>query len=170
MPRPELIQFGDLAPAHFEDHPVWVSCHSVDYDEPWYDDTDDETFRPWTGTLPIDPGQGMYLVRTDFVLGDRSKLRGFLTPAQPTEAGPRVLGTVQPQVFLPSGERIGFWLGMFGNPAMASGALSSVLGKTAEEIFPIRFAAAPDLAAGLTTGEIHGFYTIPDGKNVVIGR
>jgi hypothetical protein len=27
-------------------HPVWVSCHSVDYDEPWYDGTNEETFRP----------------------------------------------------------------------------------------------------------------------------
>jgi len=53
--RTHLKQAGDLVAANFEAHPVWVSCHVVDYDEPWYDDTDEETFRPWLGALPLDP-------------------------------------------------------------------------------------------------------------------
>lgn len=44
-PRPLLRQFNDLRPQDFEEHSVWVNCHVIDYDEPWYDDTDAETFR-----------------------------------------------------------------------------------------------------------------------------
>ena len=40
-------------PDDFATHPVWVSCHSVDYDEPWYDGTDEETFRPWLSEIPV---------------------------------------------------------------------------------------------------------------------
>jgi hypothetical protein len=42
----ELKQFGDLYPADFDRHPVWVSCHGADDGQLWYDATDEETFRP----------------------------------------------------------------------------------------------------------------------------
>jgi hypothetical protein len=38
--RPNLKQFGQLIPADLASHPVWVSCYGVDYDEPWYDETE----------------------------------------------------------------------------------------------------------------------------------
>ena len=63
MDKPELKQFGDLTPADFDRHPVWVGCHTVDYDEAWYEDTDEETFRPWAGILPVTESQDMLLVR-----------------------------------------------------------------------------------------------------------
>lgn len=49
MEKPELKQFGDLTHEDFDRHPVWIGCHVADYDELWYEDTDEETFRPWTG-------------------------------------------------------------------------------------------------------------------------
>lgn len=102
--KPELVQFGALTPAHFARHPVWIVCHIPDYDEPWYDETDEETFRPWTGPLPVAATEGMLLARAAFVLADGSRLSGFLTPAvegDPTEP----LGLMQPQVFLPGTSR-----------------------------------------------------------------
>ena len=72
--RPELKQFSDLTPSDFERHPIWVDCHVVDYDEPWYDDTDEETYRPWAGPLPVEIGSSV-LVRADFV-GDIVKSCG----------------------------------------------------------------------------------------------
>jgi hypothetical protein len=42
-PKPALKQFGDLALEDFELHPVWVQCHTFDYNEPWYGETDEET-------------------------------------------------------------------------------------------------------------------------------
>ena len=47
--RPKLKQFGHLTPDDLASHPVWVSCHSVDYDEPWYDDTENLSHFPKTG-------------------------------------------------------------------------------------------------------------------------
>jgi hypothetical protein len=46
MGVPILSQFGDLTSEDFDRDPVWVGCHTVDADEPWIDDTDEETFRP----------------------------------------------------------------------------------------------------------------------------
>jgi hypothetical protein len=110
--KPQLVQFGDLTPRHFERHPVWVQCHIVDYDEPWYDETDEETFRPRLDPLPADPAEGMLLVRAEFTLGDGSQLGGFLTPAVADGSDPEwQLRLVQPQVFMPAGGLAGFWEG-----------------------------------------------------------
>jgi hypothetical protein len=163
---PRLVQFGDLTPAHFVESPVWASSHSFDYDEPWYDETDEETFRPWDGPLPVSPHDGLFLVRARFTLADQHSLDGFLTPAIPTGSGERVLGAIQPQLFLESGKRVAFWLGMFGDPTRACANLYSGLGKSANAVFPIRFRAFDDLASGVTQGELLGFYIVPDGSTV----
>ena len=38
MTRPELKQYGSLTPADFQQHAVWVACHTVDDDEEGYED------------------------------------------------------------------------------------------------------------------------------------
>jgi hypothetical protein len=38
--RPELRQMSSLALEDFDRHPVWVQSHIMDYDEPWYEETD----------------------------------------------------------------------------------------------------------------------------------
>ncbi len=90
--KPLLKQFSELTEDDFAQHPVWIAVHTVDYDEPWYDETDEETFRPWLGPLPIDPSEGMFLVKADFELHNGRHLNGFVTPAFPDDT----LGTVQP--------------------------------------------------------------------------
>lgn len=161
-----LVQFGDLTAAHFAEHPVWASCHSFDHDEAWYDETDEETFRPHTGKLPVDPRDGMYLVRACFRLADGTPLEGFITPADAGEKGDGVLGLVQPQLYLPSGERVGFWLGMFGDPASEAPRFYAALGRDRGTVFPMAFDADPGLARGIVSGRIAGFYTVPDGRTV----
>ena len=79
--KPELKQFADLSPADFCRHPVWIACHTEDHAEPWFDETDEETFRPWLGALPVSPSDGTFLVRATFELQDGSRHDGFLTPA-----------------------------------------------------------------------------------------
>jgi hypothetical protein len=56
---PELVQFGALTAKHFARRPVWLGVHTVDYGEPWYDGTDEETFRPfvYVDAWPRDAGQ-----------------------------------------------------------------------------------------------------------------
>jgi hypothetical protein len=109
MAKPELKQFGDLLPADFDRHAVWINCHFSDYEEPWYEETDEETFRPWNGLLPVSPADGMLLVRAVLVLADGTRFPGFVTPASREED----LGTQQPQIFI--GQRqFGFWGGVLG--------------------------------------------------------
>jgi hypothetical protein len=104
---PELKQCGDLTLDDFRKHPVWIGCHGADYDEPWYDDTDEATFRPRTGDLPADPSEGMLLVRATAVLADGSQLAGVITPA--FDEGD--MGTLQPLVFV-NGQPFSFWGGI----------------------------------------------------------
>jgi len=153
MARPELKQFGELEPEDFDRHPVWIGCHTADYGKPWYESTDEETFRPWTGKLPADHSQGMLLVKANFELMDGSRYTGFVTPSDKADD----LGTHQPQLFV-GDQRFSFWGGMFGIPGSGQQALYAALNRSPEEIFPLRFNGNPELATGVITGQINGFY------------
>jgi hypothetical protein len=155
MNTPEFKQFGDLVQSDFERYPVWIGCHTVDGDEPWYDETDEETFRPWNGSLPTGPSEGMLLVRATMEFADGTLVPGFVTPAFDEDD----LGTQQPQIFV-GGRRFGFWGGMVGVPLPERHAFYAALGKPPEAVFPLRFAVAPGVATGVVTGEVMGFYRI----------
>ena len=129
---PELKQFGDLAEDDFVRHPVWINCHVEDYDKPWYDQTDEETFRPWTGPLPVAPSQGMFLVRASAQFHDGSQHTGFLTLA--FEEGD--LGMRQPHVFV-EGKLYDFWGGGPGIPIGWRQKFYEASGKEPQEIFPL---------------------------------
>ncbi|HSF05570.1 MAG TPA: hypothetical protein VLG10_07230 [Methylomirabilota bacterium] len=162
MNTPEMKQFGDLVPSDFERHPVWIGCHTADYDEPWYDETDEETFRPWNGPLPAGPSEGMLLVRAAVQLADGTAVPGFVTPALDEDD----LGTQQPQIFV-GGRRFGFWGGVVGVPSQDRQAFYAALGKPPEAVFPLRFAAEPGLTTGVVTGEVVGFYRL-EGDEVEV--
>jgi hypothetical protein len=153
MERPELKQFGDLTPEDFDRHPVWIGCHNADYGQPWYDVTDEETFRSWTGELPADVSEGMLLVRATFEFRDGSSHLGFITPAH----HPGDLGTQQPQIFA-GRRRFGFWGGVRGVPIDERHALYAALATKPADIFPVRFSVDPKLVSGNTTGQVSGFY------------
>jgi hypothetical protein len=180
MATPELKQFGELEAEDFERHPVWVGCHTADYGKPWYEDTDEETFRRYTGKLPADPAEGMLLVRAVFELRDGSRYRGFVTPAaegwdkglvgRPIFEHNHILGTQQPQMFV--GDHLfGFWGGMLGIPSQAQQELYAALGKRPDVIFPVRFYTDADLTTGVGDGAIEGFYRQDrDGIHVAIAE
>jgi hypothetical protein len=125
----------------------------ADYDEPWYDDTDEETFRPWIADGPVSAKDGIFLVRAKLRLADGRVFVGFVTPQSRKE--PLSLGTMQPYLFLPSGRPFGFWDGMFKRPMSQRKVIYQELGGDPKAIFPIRFAAEK----GITTGRVAG--TIP---------
>lgn len=158
--RPELVQFGDLTPDHFARHPVWIQCHVVDYDEPWYEETDEETFRPRGGPLPADPSEGMLLARAAFVFADGSRHDGFLTPAIPGDPM-ELLGLMQPQLFLPDGALGGFWEGVMARGEAEHAAFYRALGKTASDVFPVDCSASPELVGGIAQATLRGFYSMP---------
>ena len=162
MSPPTLKQFRDLVLQDLESSPVWVNCHVIDSDQPWYADTDEETFRPWDGALPVDPSETMFVVSAKFELASGDSLFGFLTPQSPGDAD---LGVMQPYLFTPAGHLAGFWLGMFGEPdANLYGELRAV----SEPVFPIRFAALPGLCTGVSSGVLDGFYRWSESGAVLI--
>lgn len=167
---PTLVQFADLTPKHFDANPVWASCHSLDHDEPWFDKTDEETFRPWQDALPVDPTNGMFLVKATLHLADGTSFPGFATPAISEADRTPPFGLIQPQLFLPSGQRIGFWLGMFGNSADAAFSLYDTVNKSASSVFPIQVQVDQSLWQHEASLEVVGFYTVPDGSTVLVSR
>ncbi|MBN2383114.1 hypothetical protein JXQ70_09555 [bacterium] len=166
-PKPELKQFGDLVPADFDRHPIWVNCHVIDYEQPWYQETDEETFRPWLEDSPADPSVTMFLVKARFTLADGSTLSGFLTPQLPeaseTDGN---LGIIQPQLFLPNGRLVSFWFGIMSPAQEYLDQFYAELGKSQDQIFPISFSAEEHLATGIVTGQIPGFCS--QAKNATI--
>ena len=75
--KPELKQEWELTHADFKRFPVWIGIHNYDIDEPWYDESDEETFRPWTGQLPFVNKKGIALVATTFEFADGSIYPGY---------------------------------------------------------------------------------------------
>jgi hypothetical protein len=152
----ELVQFGDLDEDSFAAHPAWVSCHVLDYDEPWYDDTDEETFRPWEGALPVDPALTMFVVSATFRFADGTSYRGLVTPIGPQDDGAGALGVMQPWLFLPDAKPVAFWPVQEPAASRERERLLRATGKSQEEVFPIRFEADRGLAGGIASGEIPG--------------
>jgi hypothetical protein len=162
--KPELRQFGELTAEDFERVPVWIACHIEDYDEPWYDETDEETFRPWSGALPVSPSLGMLLVRATATLADGSSYPGFYTPAESDD-----LGLIQPQIFV-AGRLFSFWGGVMGVPQPVRDDLYRSIGASPDVVFPIRFAAAPGLVETVSPIEVQGFYKSLDLEAVEVER
>jgi len=166
--KPLLKQYGDLTMDDFIRHPVWINCHTEDYDEPWYDDTDEETFRPWVGTLPCDPDKGIFLVRAELTLADGTRFPGFITPQK--DGKPPYLGTLQPCLFAQSGKLHGFWGGIRKFSREECDHVYADLGKDASKIFPIRFAVEKGFTNGHTSGEIPGFCSIKNDDDIEITK
>ena len=161
---PELRQFGTLTGTDFDRVPIWLACHVADYDEPWYEETDEETFRPWDGEIPVEPQGGMYLVKATATLADGSSLPGFLTPADGND-----LGSAQPQLFA-GAAMVSFWGGVMGVPEQQRAAFYASLGKAPDAVFPILFSVAPGLVREQAAIQVDGFYRIAKGGKAVVER
>lgn len=161
---PALKQFEDLTEDDFAQYPVWINCHVEDYEQPWYGQTNEATFRPWAGALPISPSQGMFAVRSTAHFRDGSIYPAVLTPAFEESD----LGAMQPYVFIGK-KQWGFWGGRPGISVGWRQRFYEASKKEPEEIFPIRVSAEAGLADGVTTCQVDGFYWLK-GKAVVLER
>ena len=189
MVMPEMKQEYDLSPADFVRQPVWVGVHNYDSDEPWYEQSDEETFRPWTGPLPFSETRGFVVVAATFELADGSVYPGYCRavgddwdlPPTPTtmqdgtqnkpqswtsmHGGSQlsVLLLQSPIIFL-DGRSFDFQLRI---PEFRKSAIQSfyaAIGKKPSDVFPIQFAANNRLAAGIISGKLDGFYDFPLSK------
>jgi hypothetical protein len=179
MKSPELRQFGELGPEDFVRHPVWILCHTADYKERWYKDTDEDTFRPWTKELPAIVLRETLLVRADLELWDGSHYSGFITPLvdghDTLTGGGRPdfarhpFARQQPNIFV-GDSRFGFWGGRPGISKQKQHEFYSAIGKQPEQIFPLQFHAEDGLANGLLTGRVEGFYRSTRDGSIHVDR
>ena len=169
--KPILKQFEDLTPKDFVDYPIWVQCHIIDYEEKWYDETDEETFRPWVGNISVSPAYAMFLVKANLITSDGDIFTGFLTPCLKSNyKHENYLGFIQPQIFTKTGERFGFWTGMFPKEKSNIDQFYKLMGKSTDQIFPIIFKAETGLSSGVTSGKINGFLTKGENNSVLITK
>lgn len=183
--KPELKQIGNLTHSDFQRHPVWVGVHNIDQGKPWYGSSDESTYRPNTERLPLAAESGAVLVRANFILCDGSRYPGYVRAASPNwdmplrkgmatarslsggDSAHALLGFQQPHIFV-SQEVFYFWGGVSGVAPAKRQRFYAAIGKPAEAIFPIAFAADADLATGLTDGEVSGFYRMVLGRPTVL--
>ncbi|MBI3759336.1 MAG: hypothetical protein HY269_06230 [Deltaproteobacteria bacterium] len=154
--KPTLKQFRDLRRSDFEEHPVWIGCHTADYGQTWYDQTNEETFRPWSGSLPVDPVEGTLLVLAEFQLNDGSSAIGLAIPS--VRSQPSHLGNTQPHILPMDGAPVAFWFGNIEPPAQEIDSAYMRLEKRAEQVFPARFKTKPGLTTEKCAGTVDGFY------------
>lgn len=161
MERPLLKQLGSVTLADFEKFPVWVLCHTTDYDEEWYDDTDEATVRPWSDNIPIDAKSAIFFIRAHFVLADGAEMKGFVSymtnPQWKIVAND--IGSTQPVLLHPSGKQIPFWYGVIKITSEDMNRIYTLLGKDRKMVFPIRYRVDDNLIVVEQKGEIDGFYS-----------
>ncbi len=192
MELPLLRDISELTPSDFENHPVWVCVHGRDQDEPWYEQTNEQTYRPWTGALPYvsrSPFDAV-LVAATFELADGSVYRGYFNPVvenwdeplpprklrdgsftKPLQWSARrggsplsILSLHHPVIFI-DGKLHGFhWLRDSERRRLVIQAFYAAIGKPPAAVFPIQFRCDPSLFQGITSGRLDGFFAFPLDK------
>jgi len=188
-PTPELKQIYDLRPEDFVRQPVLVGVHNFDYGQPWYELSDEQTFRPWTGPLPFAEERGFVLVAATFELADGSGYPGYfwavrenwdepLPPrkmrdgnyTKPLQWSARrggsplsILSLHCPVIFV-GGRSLDFHLKREPRRKAHIQDFYATIGKPPGAVFPVRFFADPKLASRIIEGRMDGFYTFPLDK------
>jgi len=80
-------QVYELTVQDFDQHPVWIFA----LDEEGEEGQDEATVRPRPATRPVDPTEGMMVVKARFTLADGTSMTGYITPPTPGLTG---LGTI----------------------------------------------------------------------------
>jgi hypothetical protein len=142
-------QVYELAQADLDRFPIWEFA----LDEEGEDNQDEATVRPWERGEPLDPADGMFVVRATFVLADGTTLGGYLAP--PVQ-GDDSMGTIQPVVVTAQGQ-VGFWCGVTTPTAEWMQGAYAQLGRDAAGVFPLRYSSDVELADGPVAGTVNGF-------------
>lgn len=192
MQRPEMKPFENLSQRDFERAKVWVYVRYHDQDEPWFEEADERTVRPWTGPLPFVCSSqfGFGFVSASFELADGTTYPGYFAPVREdwdTPLPPRkmkdgnftkphqwsarrggtplsVLALHKPIIFLQS-QPFDFRLRRdVERRKLDIQNFYSAVGKPPHAVFPVRFEADAGLANGVIAGLMHGFFSFPLDK------
>jgi len=175
---PEMKQESDLVPGDFQHHPVWIGVHHYDADQPWYEKSDEETFRAWDGKLPFSEDKGTALVAAHFDLADGSVYSGYCravpkswdVPQSPAPSWSvwhggsplSVLALLNPTIFIDD-HPFNFHLGIPDRRRDRVKRFYAAIEKKPAEVFPLHFAMSQGLFKGVITGKLDGFFYFPLG-------
>jgi hypothetical protein len=142
-------QVYELTVEDFDQHPVWEFA----LDEEGEEGQDEATVRPIQLTGPVNPADGMVVVKARFTLADGTLMAGYLTPPIPHSGD---LSSIQPQIITQRGQ-VSFWCGAFKPTSDQLAQNYGRLGRTAHQIFPLRFTSEIKIIGGPVTGILNGF-------------
>ncbi len=148
-------QVYELTVADLEQSGVWEFA----LDEEGEEGQDEATVRPYTVLGPLDPSEGMFIVRARLRLADGTPRTGYLTPGV---QGDLSLGALQPAIVV-NGGQVSFWCGVIVPAPEHIAESYARLGKTApSQVFPLTFESDVELVGGPISGELPGFMVIED--------
>lgn len=152
-------QVYELGPEDLDAAPIWEFA----LDEEGDPDQDEATVKPRPDLDRADPRQGMLIVRAEFITADGTRFDGYVTPQHEAASF-----STHPTI-VTAGGQVGFWLGGFPpSPGRLEHAYA-MLGKTASELFPIRYRALVPYEGVPLEGVLDGFMhkESPGGEDVV---
>jgi hypothetical protein len=119
--------------------------------------------KPRPDLTRADPAVGIFVVRAEFVAADGTRFDGYVSPHEDAHAF-----YTQPTIVTADGQ-VPFW---FGGVAPRPARLESsyrTLGKTAAELFPVRYRALADHGGAALEGDIRAFmhYESMGSKTIV---
>src|SRR5437660_6497146 len=120
------LTLGDLST-----FPVWEFRLDAEGEE----GPDESTVRPYSALGPLDPADGMFVVRAVFTLADGSRMRGYFTPPDRGDAG---IGSLQPTIVTERGQ-VRLWCGTAAPGPKRLAQNYQFLGKDQNHIFPVQF-------------------------------
>ncbi|MBN9663651.1 MAG: tetratricopeptide repeat protein [Acidobacteria bacterium] len=184
MTRPLLRQDWELSVEDFQNHPLWLAVHGRDQSEEWYEQCDEETFRPWDGMFPAAPQSGAFLVAAWMKLRKGRTYPGAFYVNLPEVAADAssiarysfdgasaddvAAAMRQPRIFHENRCSY-FWGGKRGVPSSDQEVFYLALQDVPENIFPITYEALPGVISGSHRGIVRGFYRLlSSGINRVI--
>jgi uncharacterized membrane protein len=94
-----------------------------------------------------------YIIKANFTLADGTVFVGVFTSA---EQMPETVGWLHPVIFTEHGQVL-FYYGVMKPTAQEVSQNYRKLGKTAVEVFPIKFHAAVGVENGISQGTVEGF-------------
>jgi hypothetical protein len=151
-------QVYELTLDDLERSPVWEFA----LDEEGEDDQDEATVQPYQYSPPLNPNEGMFIVRANFILTDGTSMEGYLTPPVQGQSG---ISTFQPTIINKNGQ-VGFWYGIREPDEKMISENYRLIGKDAVHLFPIKFRSTVEVLGGPIEGILEGFmfFKIQDGN------
>jgi hypothetical protein len=131
-PTPPLRKsVTELVPADLERYPIW----ELALDEEGEEGQDETTARPRPDLDRAAPSHGYFIVRIELLSADGTRFDGYATPWPDGEPS-----SVQPTIVTDRGQ-VRLWLGAFGPRPGGLEHAYALLGKTADQLFPLAYRA-----------------------------